>query len=172
MSIRDFQASFTDVAAGTAWSFFGAAGTYIAPNSIDTAPLGSYLTAFSANDTQLSGNVNTYRDMGGGDPMWVVIDITQTVNTLTTVDFQLITSASSTLSSPTVMLDFTAIAIATLVKGYRLVGKLPRSTAWLEWIGLQAVTAGSTGTTGAAVAWLAKDIDAVDLGAAAGYSIK
>ena len=47
------------------------------------------------------------------------------------------------------MYDFTAIAIATLVKGSRQFAKLPRSTAWLQWIGFQVVTVGTTSTTGA-----------------------
>ena len=126
MTIRDFQASFTDTSSGATTSIVGAAGTYIAPNSLDTAPLGTYLTELTAADTQISGNVNTYRDLGGGDPMWLVIDWTQSVNTLTSVDMQLITSASSTMSAPVVMYDFTAIVIATLIKGYRQIAKLPR----------------------------------------------
>lgn len=172
MSIRDLQADFSNTSASASTSIVGAAGTYIAANSYDTSPLGSYLTEVTAADTQLSANVNTYRELGGGVPMWLVIDWVTAPNNLTSVDVQLITSASSSLSSPVVMLDFTAIAIATLVKGYRQIAKLPRSTAWLQWLGVQAVTVGTTSTTGAFIAWLGLDIDSVDLGAASGFSIK
>lgn len=172
MSIRDYQWSFTDTSSGSTFSVVGAAGTYICPNTLDTSPLGSYLTELTAADTQLSGNVNTYRDLGGGDPMWLVVDWTTAPNNLTSVDIQLITSAASGLGSPVVMLDLTAVVIATLVKGYRQIAKVPRSTAWLQYVGLQAVTVGTTSTNGAFIAWLAKDIDAVDFGAASGFSIK
>jgi len=172
VTIRDYQASFTDTSSGSTTTVFGAAGTYIAPNSYDTSPLSSSLTELTAADTTLAGNSNTYRDFGGGDPLWLVINWTTAVNTLTSVKMQLITSATSDLATPTVMYDFGAVVIASLVKGFRQIARLPRSTAWLQWIGLQAVTVGSTGTTGAYVGFLCKDVDAVDFGAASGFSIK
>jgi hypothetical protein len=70
------------------------------------------------------------------------------------------------------MVDFTAVAIATLVKGYRQLIKLPRSSAWLQWLGVQAITVGTTSTTGAFIAWLGKDVDSVVQGYASGFSIK
>lgn len=104
--------------------------------------------------------------------MWLIIDWITAPNNLTSVDMQLITSASSSLSSPVIMLDLGVIAIATLVKGNRQIVKLPRSAAWLQWIGLQAVTAGTTSTTGAYIAWLGLNIDSVVQGYASGFSVK
>lgn len=172
MTIRDFQASFTDTSAGASTSIVGAAGTYLAPNSLDTSPLGAYLTELSANDTALSANVNTGRDLGGGDPMWLIIDWVTAPNNLTSVDIQLITSASSSMSSPVVMYDTGAVVISTLVKGYRQIVKLPRSAAWLQWVGLQAITVGTTSTTGAYIAWLGLNVDSVVQGYASGFSVK
>jgi hypothetical protein len=172
MTIRDVQADFSYTTASSSFPIFGAAGTYIFPNSYDTSPLGTYLTAFSSNDTQLSGNVNTFRDMGGGERIWLVVDWTQAVNTLTSVRTELITSASSSLSAPVVMIDFGVVAVASFVAGFRQVMALPRSAAWLQYIGVQCITAGSTGTTGAAVAWLGKDVDSIVQGYASGFSIK
>lgn len=169
--IRDFQASFTDSSTVASTSLVGAAGTYLAPNSLDTSPLGTYLTELTAGDTQLSANVNTGRDMGGGEPMWLIIDIIQAPTGGTSVDFQLITSASSSMSSPVIMLDLTAIVIASLTLGTQLKFKLPRSAAWLQWIGLQAVTVG-TMTAGAYIAWLGVDTDSAIGGYASGFSVK
>lgn len=177
MTIRDFQASFTDTAAGSSTSIVGAAGTYIAPNSIDTAPLGTYLTELTAGDTQLSGQVNTFRDLGGGYPLVLVVDWIQAPTGGTSADVQLVTSASSSLSSPTIMLDLGVVAIAGLTgptqygKFVRQVAFVPRSANWLEWIGLQVVTVG-TMTGGAYVAWLGRDVDAQVLGYASGYTVK
>lgn len=178
MTMRDVQFSFTDTASTASFPIFGAAGTYLAPNSLDTAPLGAYLTELTTADTQLSANVNAYRDLGGGERLWLVVDWVVAPNTLTSCDVQLITSASSSLGTATVMYDFGVVAIANLTgptqygKFVRQIAAVPRSTAWLEYIGLQVVTAGSTGTQGAIVAWLGWDVDSVDLGGASGYSIK
>ncbi len=171
MTIRDVQADFCYTSSGASTSIVGAAGTYIAPNSYDTSPLGAYLTELTAADTQLSGNVNTGRDLGGGERIWLVIDWVTAAAGGTNCDIQLITSASSSLSSPTVIYDFTAIVTATLVKGYRQIAPLPRSASYLQWLGVQAVTTG-TYTTGAYIAWLGKDLDAQVLGYASGFSIK
>jgi hypothetical protein len=172
VTIRDVQADFSYTSSSSSFPIFGAAGTYLFPNSYDTSPLAAYLTELTANDTVLSGNVNTSRDMGGGDPLWLVVNWTQAVNTLTSVRTELITSASSSMSAPVVMIDFGVVAVASFVAGYRQSMRLPRSSAWLQYIGVQCITAGSTGTTGAAVAWLGKDVDAVVQGYASGFPIK
>lgn len=171
MTIRDLQADFSNTSASASTSIVGAAGTYIAANSYDTSPLGAFLTEISANDTQLSANTNAYRELGGGERIWLCIDWITAPTGGTTVDMQLITSASSSLSAPAVMIDFTAIAIATLTKGYRQIMALPRATTWLQWLGVQAITVGTMGA-GAFIAFLAKDLDSVNFGAASGFSIK
>jgi hypothetical protein len=171
MSLRDVQADFTYTANSSSFSIVGAAGTYLAPNSYDTSPLGAYLTELTTGDTQLSGNVNTSRDLGGGERIWLVIDWVTAPLGGTSVDMQLITSASSSLSSPTTILDYTAIAIASLPVGTRQINALPRSASYKQYLGVQAVTVG-TMSAGAFIAWLAKDIDAVVLGYASGFSIK
>lgn len=176
MTIRDFQWSFTDTLATPGpLTLIASTGTVLCPNSLDTEPLGAYLSENTASDTQLSANVNTYRELGGGERMWVIVDITTAVvasGGAATIDFQLITSASSSLGTPTVMYDFGAVAKGTLVAGYRLIGALPRSTAWLQYVGLQFVIATNNITAGACMAWIGWDVDAVDLGGASGFTIK
>lgn len=171
MTIRDLQADFSNTSASASTSIIGAAGTYIAANSYDTSPLGAFLTELTAADTQLSANANAYRELGGGERIWLCIDWITAPAGGTSVDMQLITSAASSLSSPVIMLDFQVVAIANLPKGTRQILALPRSTSWLQWLGVQAVTVG-TMSAGAFIAWLGKDIDAVNLGAASGFSIK
>lgn len=171
MTIRDFQASFTDSASQAFTSIVGVAGTYLAPNSLDTSPLGAYLTENSAADTVLSPNVNTGRDLGGGTDIWLIIDWLTAPVGGTSVDMQLITSASSSLSSPVVLQDFTVIVIANLPAGTRQQIILPRSANYLQWLGLQAVTVG-TMTGGTYVAWLGVNNDYAVGGYASGFSIK
>lgn len=171
MSIRDFQADFSNTSATASTSIIGSAGTVICPNTYDTSPLGASMTELTAADTVLSANTNTFRDLGGGEPMWLVIDWVIAASGGTAVDIQLITSAAVGLGTPTVMLDYGVVADATLIKGYRQELKLPRSAAWLQYLGVQAITTG-THSAGAFIAWLAKDIDSVVQGYASGFSVK
>lgn len=172
MTIRDVQADFSYTALTSSFPIFGAAGTYLLPNSYDTSPLGAYLTENTANDTQLSGQVNTYRDGGAGERLWLVVDWVVAPNTLTSCRTELITSASASMSAPVVMIDFGVVLIANLTVGTRQIMALPRATTWLQYLGVQIITAGSTGSAGAVIAFLAKDVDAVALGYASGFTIK
>lgn len=173
MTMRDLQYSFSDTSTGAPFSLVLSTGTNLFPNTIDTSPLAAYLTELTSGDTQLSGNANTYRELGGGERLWLVVDITTTcVGSGATLDFQLITSAASGLGSPTVIYDFTALAISKFTAGARFIAPLPRVTTWLQYLGLQVVIATANVTAGACVAWLGWDVDAVDLGGASGFSIK
>ncbi len=171
MTIRDIQADFSYTSTGPSTSIVGAAGTYLAPNSYDTGPLGGFLTELTAADTQLTGNLNAFRELGGGERVWLCVDWVIAPVGGTTIDMQLITSASSQLSNPNTIIDLTAVPTASFSKGYRQIAALPRTLNWLQWLGVQAVTTGAY-TAGAFIAFLAKDIDSVDYGAASGYSIK
>jgi hypothetical protein len=180
LSIRDVQFDFSTTLSGNTYtsttSLVNNSGSaYLFPNTLDTSPLVGYLTALTASDTQLSLNVNSYREMGGGERLWVVVDIITAVAATggaATVDFALITSASTGLGSATTILDFGAIAKGTLIAGYRLIGAIPRTTTWLQYLGLQYTIATNNITAGTAVAWLAWDIDAVVTAPASGFSIK
>ena len=175
MTMRDIQWSFSDTSTGAPFSLIASTGASLFPNSLDTSPLAAYLSELTAGDTQLSANVNTYREQGGGERMWLVVDITTTVLAAAgaaTVDFALITSASSALGSATTIYDFGAIAKASLTAGTRLIAALPRVTTWLQYLGLQFTIATNPVTAGQAVAWIGHDVDAVDLGGASGFGIK
>jgi len=173
--MRDLQWSFSDTSTGAPFSLIASVGANLFPNSLDTSPLAAYLSEVSAGDTQLSGNVNTYRDQGGGERMWLVVDITTSVAATggaSTVDFALITSASSALGSATTLYDFGAIAKASLTAGTRLIGALPRATTYLQYLGLQFTIATNNVTSGAAIAWIGWDVDAAQQGGASGFAIK
>jgi hypothetical protein len=170
MTMRDVQASFTDAATPYV-DITGAAGTYLAPNSIDLSPLGSYLTEQSFSDTQLSANVNAGRDIGVTDKLWLIVDWIVAPVGGTSTQIQLITSANVSLSSPVVIYDSTAVAIASTPKGFRFKVNLPDSAAYLQWLGLQVITVG-TMTGGRYMAWLGMDAETNVSGYASGFSIK
>lgn len=171
MTIRDFQADFSNTAGSASTSIIGAAGTYLAANSYDTGPLGASLTELTAGDTVLSVNSNAFRDLGGGEPLKLVVDWVIAPLGGTSADVQLITSATAALGTPTIIVDFGVQVIATLVKGYRQIITLPRTASYLQYLGVQAVTVG-TMTAGAFIAFLTHDVDSVVQGYASGFSIK
>jgi hypothetical protein len=175
LTIRDVQADFSYTSSASAFAIpTSGTGTFLFPNTYDTSPLAGYLTELTASDTQLSGNVNTARDLGGGDPLWLVIDWTAAVTSggSATVDIQFVTQSASSLASPTVIYDFTAIGKATLIAGYRQIAKVPRSSNYAQYVGVQAVVGTAALTAGSAIAFLTKDLDSVVQGYASGFSIK
>jgi hypothetical protein len=179
MTVRDVAADFgyqpptsSSVEICSA-SIVGPAGTYVAPNSYDaTSGGGAYLTELTVNDTILSvGGINYFVEGGAGFGMRLVVDWITAPAGSGTIRTQLITSASSSLSSTTVMIDFGALPVLTFVAGYRQIMMLPRSPAWQRYLSLQILTTG-TMTAGAYVAWLGLDIDSAVPGYAEGFSIK
>lgn len=171
MTIRDFQASFTDTSTAAYVDITGAAATFVAPNSIDLSPLGGYLTEQAQADTQLSANVNTGRDLGASQHQWLLVDWIVAPAGGTSTQVQLITSASASLSSPTTLYDSGAIAIANTPKGFRFKVRLPDSASYLQWLGLQVITLG-TMTAGRYMAWLGMDAESNVSGYASGFSVK
>jgi hypothetical protein len=170
MTMRDVQASFTD-AANPYVDITGAAGTYLAPNSIDLSPLGAYLTEQTFSDTQLSANVNTGRDIGVGGRLVLIVDWIVAPTGGTSTDIQLITSANVSLSSPVIIYDSSATVIANTPKGFRFKIFLPDTAAYLQWLGLQVITVG-TMTAGRYMAWLGLDAESSVAGYASGFSLK
>jgi len=153
-------------------SIVGPASTYIAGNSLDSGPYGAALTELTALDTILSvGGMNYFVEAGIGQGLKLVVDwVTAPVGS-GSLDVQLITSASATLSAPTVMIEFGALPVSQFYAGYRQIATLPRSGNWLRFLGLQVTTTG-TMTAGGYVAWCGLDVDSEVLGYVEGYSIK
>lgn len=170
MTMRDVQASFTDAALPYV-DITGAAGTYLAPNSLDTSPLGAFLTEQVANDTQLSANTNTGRDLGVNGKLWLIVDWIVAPAGGTSTEIQLITSAAAALSSPVTIYDSGAVVIANTPKGFRFKIPLPDSAAYLQWLGLQVITVG-TMSAGRYMAWLGLDAESAVQGYASGFSVK
>lgn len=83
-------------------------------------------SAVSTNTVDLS----QARDLGPGEEMHVSISVDTTVTAAgaATVNFQLITSASANLSSPTIIAQTDAIGKASLVAGARIDLPVPHQT--------------------------------------------
>ena len=115
----------------------------------------------AVQSTILSTNVvdlQEARDMGNGQPLYLVIQIDTAVSgTSSTIQFRL-RSASIHATTSTGHIDTGAIAEATLVAGYQLVIPLPLEGAVYErYIGVQAIIAVATTSAGAYSAFLTFD---------------
>ena len=179
MTLRDVCADFgyqpptSSTAEVITYSIVGGPQTYLAPNVYDaTSGGGAYLTELTVNDTILSvGGLNFFMENGTGQGMRVCIDWTTAPQGPGTIDTQLITCASPSMSSPTVMIEFGALPVSQFYAGLRQLAMLPRSSNWQRYIGVRVTTTGAM-SAGAFVSWIGLDFDSEVQGYAEGYSIK
>lgn len=80
----------------------------------------------------------TLRDIGNGEPLYLVIQVdTAVVGTTSTVQWQLASDSTANLAtSKTVHVDSGAIAEATLVAGYTLIYPLPIGATYERYLGI------------------------------------
>lgn len=121
----------------------GAAGTYLIGDQID---------------------LTTARDMGDGQPLYLVLQVTTSVDSAAdgaSVEFKLASDAAAAIAtdgSATVHLSTGAIAEATLAAGYQMVYALPlEGSAYERYVGILQVTSGEAVTAGAVNAFLTLD---------------
>jgi hypothetical protein len=114
--------------------------------------------------TILSTNVvdlQEARDMGNGQPLYLVIQIDTAVSgTSSTIQFRLRSDSTASIHATTSTghIDTGAIPEATLVAGYQLVIPLPLEGAVYErYIGVQAIIGTATTSAGAYSAFLTYD---------------
>lgn len=91
----------------------------------------------------------------------IVMDVTATSGGSATAAFALLTDDNAAMSSPTVIWQGNAIAVASLVAGYRYaVVPIPRGANFERYIGLRQVTGTAAFTAGAVNAFLTHDVPA------------
>lgn len=118
----------------------------LAPNSIDTAPLGLPSPSGGSSTPGYNSGVNTNagRDLGVGTEFWwqVLVTATVTSSSTATINFVLVTDALAALSSVAyatgvgVLLASPAIAKANLTAGTFFRAQLPAALTYLEFLGL------------------------------------
>jgi hypothetical protein len=126
---------------GDSFSITNAAATLLFTNQIDLNSAG--------------------RDIGNGEPLYLVIQIDEAVvGTTSTIEFRLRSDDSASIHATTSTGHWTSGAIpeATLVAGYTMIVPLPLGTpAYERYLGLQAIVAVNTTTAGKASAFLTTD---------------
>lgn len=96
-------------------------------------------------------------DVGNGKPLYlnIVVDEAFSTGSSPTIEFQLVSDDNAALSSPTIHLSSGAIAAANLTLNKRLSFAIPASgLAFERYLGVRALIAVATTTTGTVTAWL------------------
>lgn len=106
------------------------------------------------------GDVPTLRDIGSGEPLYLVISVDTTfVGATSTSQFQLVSDSTANLAtSRTVHLDTGTVGVATWVKGYRKIIALPIEATYERYLGIWYTVATATVTAGAVSIFLTKDV--------------
>lgn len=105
------------------------------------------------------GATPTLRDIGGGEPVYLVIQVDTTfVGATATVAFDLVSdSAAALTTSKTTHVSTGAIAVATLVAGYTKVIPLPVEFTYERYLGIWETVATANITAGAVNAFLVRN---------------
>lgn len=170
--IRDGLLMFTGV--GTAgFAPNSSTGDNLAPNSIDTSPLGLPTGSGGAGTTGYNSGsaINAGRDLGIGGEIWfqVLTTVAATSGGATNVIFDFVTDAAATLASVVhstgvgILLSSPIFAKAALVAGFFYRAQLPAALTYLQFLGLNVNVATTSLTTGTFEGSLLMNIQASDL---------
>ena len=124
-------------------------------------------TAISENVIQFPATGTVYgedaalaRNLGPGNELPLMIQVTEDFATLTSLTITLETSANADLSSSTVLHTTGAIPVASLIAGYRTPIRILPDGEILEYLGLRYTVTGSNATAGQISAALATEVNA------------
>lgn len=111
------------------------------------------------------GATPTLRDIGAGEPTYLVIQVTTTfVGATSTTQFDLYSDSTANLAtSATTHLSTGPIGVATLVAGYQLAYALPLGATYERYLGLWETVATADVTAGAINAFLTQDVSKVSI---------
>lgn len=106
------------------------------------------------------GATPTLRDIGNGEPLYLVIQVdTAIVGTTSTVQWQLASDSTADLAtSKTVHLDTGAIAEATLVAGYTIAIALPIAATYERYLGIWQTVGTNELSAGKVNIFLTRDV--------------
>lgn len=109
------------------------------------------------DDLNRGASVNTLVDIGAGETVYFVVQVTTTFSGGTSAQFDLVSDSTAALTAgKTTHCSTGAIGVATLVAGYTVAIPLPPNKTYQKFLGVWETTVGNV--TGAVNIFLAKDI--------------
>lgn len=165
MPILDAQLAFTGF--GTSGFSPTTQTDNIAPNTIDTSPLGLPTPSGGSSATGYNNGsfTNAGRDLGIGTEFWLQVLITATFTSggAATINFQLVTDSTAAISSITILLASGILALASLTAKSYFRAQLPASGNYKQFLGLDVLIGTTTMTGGTVEGLLLPNIQQSDL---------
>lgn len=114
-----------------------------------TATAISDVIQFADTGTVPGEAANMVRNLGPGNELPLLVQVTESFNNLTSLTITLETSANADLSSSTVLATSGAVALADLTAGNKaMLSRIMPDGEVLEYLGLRYTVAGSAPSTG------------------------
>lgn len=131
--------------------------TFSENQAITATAISTNVIEFPDNGTVIYEAAAIPRDLGPGNELPLLIQVTESFNTLTSLTITLESSAAAGLTSSTVHWTSGAIPLASLVAGYKAKIRIMPDGVLGKYLGLRYTVAGTNPTTGKVTAALATE---------------
>jgi hypothetical protein len=128
--------------------------TFSENQAITATAISTNVITFPLTGTVVGEAAAVARNLGAGNEIPLMIQVTEAFATATTITFSLESSAVVGLTSATVHWTSPAIAIATLVPGYKLPVRILPDGTMLQYLGMRYTVGGASATAGKVTAAL------------------
>jgi len=132
--------------------------TFSENQAVTATAISANVIEFPDNDTVPDEAAAVLRNLGPGNELPLMIQVTETFNTLTSLTITLESSAAAGLTSPTVHWSSGAIPLASLVAGYQPPIRIMPNGTMLKYLGLRYTVTGTAPTLGKISAALATEV--------------
>lgn len=122
--------------------------------AVTATAISTNVITFPANGTVVAEAAAIARNLGAGNEIPLLIQVTETFATATSITFSLESSAAAGLTSATVHWTSGAVPIATLIAGYKLPIRILPDGTMLQYLGMRYTVGGSNATAGKVTAAL------------------
>ena len=116
--------------------------------AITATAISTNVIQFQNNGTVVGEGAAIARNLGQGNELPILIQVTEAFATATSITFSLESSAAAGLTSATVHWTSPAIPIATLIAGYKLPIRIVPDGVMLQFLGMRYTVTGSNATAG------------------------
>jgi hypothetical protein len=122
--------------------------------AVTATAISTNVIQFPANGIVVGEAAAVARNLGPGNELPIMIQVTEAFATATSITFSLESSAAAGLTSATVHWTSAAIPIATLVPGYKLPIRIMPDGTMLQFLGMRYTVGGASATAGKVTAAL------------------
>jgi hypothetical protein len=122
--------------------------TFSENQAVTATAISTNVIQMVTNGTVVGESAVIARNLGAGNELPILVQVTEAFATATSVTFSLESSAAAGLTSATVHWTSGAVPIATLIAGYKLPIRIVPDGTMLEYLGMRYTIGGSNATAG------------------------